>query len=199
MDNTLLLQRDTLRYKKNKLPANLALLGLAFNCLYFCLLYGIKVSAFADGTITWFSNILIGGSVILTLVMLLINFLASEGIKGYKKNYSIVLLVLAVIQIARIFIYPLYVFRYDDFNVTYFWVRNGGHIFMGIMMVIWLCASAACLIASAVLGYINCKLLENHMAAIESGEVNIDEQFAEAKKEMLGGSDDGSSIVSEEV
>ena len=187
MDNNMLLQRDTLRYKKNSLPANLALLALLFNCLYFCLLYAFKNAVLSDGSATWFSSILIGASVILTLVMLLTNFLASEGIKGYKKHFCIVLLVLALIQIARIFIYPLYVLQHGEFTVTYFWIRNSSNIFLGIVLIIWLCASAACLIASAVIGFINCTKLENHLAAIEKGEVDIDKFFQEAKQEMLAG------------
>ena len=202
MDNLKVLKRDTLRYKKNSLPANLALLGLLFNCLYFCILYGFKTSTMSiDGETqtTWFATILIGASVILTLVMLLVNFLASEGIKGYKKHFCIVLLVLAVIQIARIFIYPLYVMQHSEFTVTYFWIRNASNVFLGIMLVVWLSLSAACLIASAVIGYINCTKLESHLAAIESGEVNVDEFFQEAKQEMLAGTPDNAGAKAEEV
>ena len=123
-DSTKILQNDLLRYKKNSLAGNLALLALAFNALYFCLLYSFKVSTFSDGSASWFSTILMGFSVILTLVMLLTNFLASEGIKGYKKQFCIVLIVLGAIQIARIFVYPLYVFQHEEFTVTYFWIRN---------------------------------------------------------------------------
>lgn len=199
MDNNMLLQRDTLRYKKNSLAANLALLALLFNCLYFCLLYAFKNAVLADGSSTWFSNILVGASVILTLVMLLTNFLASEGIKGYKKHFCIVLLVLAVIQIARIFIYPLYVMQHSEFTVTYFWIRNASNVFLGIVLVVWLSLSAACLIASAVIGYINCTKLESHLAAIESGEINVDEFFQEAKQEMLAATPDNAGAKAEEV
>lgn len=197
MDNLKVLKRDTLRYKKNSLPANLALLGLLFNCLYFCILYGFKTSTMSiDGETqtTWFATILIGASVILTLVMLLVNFLASEGIKGYKKHFCIVLLVLAAVQIARIFIYPSYVLKYSEqFNLTYFWIPGNGTL-PGIMMIVWLCASAACLIASAIIGYINCRELESHLAEVESGKVNMDEFFARDRDEIVASTSADNSV-----
>ena len=191
-DNSKILQNDTLLYRKNKFAANLTLLGLVFSVLYFCLLYGITVPLLSDGsTRTWFVTILIGGSVILTLVTLLVTFLASEGIKAYKKPYVIVLIVLAVIQIARIFIYPIYTLEHSEIARTYFWVRvnNGttGNIILGVMMIVWLCLSAACLIAAAVVGYINCVKREKHIAAVEKGEINVDKIFKETQAEIVSG------------
>lgn len=183
--NKQLLQTDTLRYKKNKLPANLALIGLLFNLLYFCILYGFKSPSDSSGNSSWFTTILIGGSVILTLVMLLANFLASEGIKNYKKHFCIVLIVLAIIQVARIFIYPLYVLQHSEFTLTYFWIRTTTSTFPGIMMIIWLCASAASLIASAVTGYINCVRLEKHIEAINTGKLDVDQLFKSDKEELI--------------
>lgn len=168
------IQADILRYKKNKLPAMLALLGLVFNCLYFCLLYGVKASRDSSGDFTKWVTIEIGISVILTLVVLLVTFLSSEGIKGYNKKYAIPLLVIAVFQIIRIFFYPLYGLNKNLLTVPYFWIYPETSAFEFTMMIIWLCASSASLIASAVLGYIRCIKLEKHLKAIESGELDID-------------------------
>lgn len=174
MDNKKILENDILRYKTNKLPATLALLGLVFNCLYFTLLYGFKTVYVSDGVTTNFVRIEIGISVILSLVTLLVTFLSSEGIKGYNKKYVIVLLVIAAFQILRIFGYPLYGLQNDLLTIPYFWIRPTTSTFEFIMMLIWLLASAGCLIASAVLGYIRCVQLEKHVAAIESGELDMD-------------------------
>lgn len=168
------IEADTLLYKKNKLPATLALLGLVFNCLYFCLLYGIKENA---GATIW-SHIDIGISVLLTLVLLLVTFLSSEGIKGYNKKYCIPLLIIAVFQIARIFYFPLYGLRNNILTIPYFWIYPTTSTFEFIMMVIWLVASSACLIASAVLGYIQTVRLEKHIKAVESGEIDMNAVFA---------------------
>ncbi|MGN0823903.1 MAG: hypothetical protein ACI4MB_02400 [Candidatus Coproplasma sp.] len=174
------IESDTLLYRKNKLPATLALLGLVFNCLYFCLLYGIKDRT---GETRW-SQIDIGVSVILTLVLLLVTFLASEGIKGYNKKFCIPLLVIAVFQIARIFYFPLYGLQNNILTIPYFWIYPTTSTFEFIMMVIWLVASAACLAASAILGYVQIKRLENHLKAVESGEIDMNAVFAaeEAKE-----------------
>ena len=169
------IENDTLLYRKNKLPASLALLGLVFNCLYFCLLYAVKDRT---GNTIW-SQIDIGISVILTLVLLLTTFLCSEGIKGYNKKFCIPLLVIAVFQIARIFYFPLYGLKNNILTVPYFWIIPTNSTFEFIMMVIWLGASAACLTASAVIGYLQTVRLENHIKAVESGEIDINAVFAE--------------------
>lgn len=173
------IESDTLQYRKNKWPATLALLGLVFNCLYFCLLYGVKDMS---GNTRW-SQIDIGISVILTLVLLLVTFLSSEGIKGYNKKFCIPLLIIAVFQIARIFYFPLYGLQNNILTIPYFWIYPTTSTFEFIMMVIWLVASAACLIASAVLGYIQTVRLEKHIKAVESGELDMKAVFAAADAE----------------
>lgn len=161
------LNHDIMRYKKNKFAQMLALLSIVFNCLYFMLLY-----AYNDN---YFYQISIGVSVLLTLVTLLIVFLASENIKNYKKVYSYVLLVIAAYQILRIFGYPLYGLQHKILTVGYFgfyptpeqsWIEF-------VILLIYLCASAACLIASAVIGWIQATRLESHLKKVENNEINI--------------------------
>ncbi len=184
--NQEIIHSDILRYKTNKLPATLALLGIVFSCLYFCLLYGFRSN--------FFSNWQIGISVILTLFSLLITFLASEGIKGYNKKFVIVLIVLAAIQIIRIFGIPLSALRYDIANgntvadetstlyTRYFGVDLAPWTCF-VFLTLWLCASAACLIASAVIGYINCVRLEAFNKKIESGEISVEKTIKEMNEE----------------
>ena len=170
---------DIARYKKNKFGASLALIGLVFNCLYFMILYGIKVAVLPDGSFTKFCSIEIGISVILTLVMLLTAFLSSEGVKVYKKGYCIVLLVLAVFQIVRIFGIPLYGLNNDLLRVDYFGINPQSSVMEFTLMTVYLLASAACFIASAVISYINIVSLEKHNKAIESGEMDMDKFLAD--------------------
>lgn len=174
------LKTDISRYSKNKLGANLALLGLVFNCLYFMLLYGIKSSP------TRFTTIHIGFSVIFTLITLLIAFLCSEGVKSYNKKFCIVLIALAAFQIFRIFGFPLNGLQNKILNVNYFGLEAstpGVNEIEFTILVIYLCASAACFIASAVVSYIRTNELEAYMAKIESGEFNADEFLKELDKE----------------
>lgn len=180
--NQQIINVDISRYKKNKLAANLALLGLVFNCLYIMLLYGIKQANTADGTRTWFVSLTIGFSVILTLIVLLATFLASEGVKGYNKKFSIVLIVLAAFQILRIFGFPLYGLKNGLLTVNYFWynpdptnysVANSVPEF--VIMLVYLIASAACLIASAVIGWVRAVQLEKFTKQLEAGEVSVEQ------------------------
>lgn len=187
--NQQIVANDILNYKTNKLASSLALGGIAFSALYFCLLYSFQSTFFA----TW----KIGFSVILTLFSLLITFLASEGIKNYKKNFCIVLLVLAAVQIIRMFGLPLEALR-SDINAGVAGEKvggalTGGYFFASIVpsvaytiAVVWLALSAAALVAAAVIGYINCVRLESHNKKVAEGTVDIDRTLLEMDEEEEG-------------
>lgn len=189
----LIIENDVLRYKKNKLASSLALLGLVFNCLYFLLLYAMRTPEFKTYTI--------GFSVVLTLVVLLVIFLSSEGVKGYNKKFSIALLVVAAFQILRIFGYPLKGLRENLFvdlsaqkTIGYFGIVPNGHSEpLFTVLLVWLIASAACLIASAVIGWIYAVRLEKFQKQIDNGEVDIMATIAE-----LDAEDAQSATVKEE-
>lgn len=175
--NQKIIQSDIMRYKKNKLAQILAILGLVFNCLYFALLYSYIAESF--------KTIVIGVSVILTLVTLLVIFMSSENVKNYRKAYSIVLLVIAAFQILRIFGYPLEGLRNQTLTSGYFgfyptaeqsWVEF-------TILTVYLCASAGCLIASAVLGLIKSVQYEKYLKKVESGEIVIEETLAKMDAE----------------
>ena len=167
---------DILRYKRNKLAQLLAILGLVFNCLYFCILYAIP-----DVNMR---KITLGISVLLTLVLMLVIFLSSEGVKGYNKKFSIVLLVVAVFQILRIFYYPLKGLKNDTLvGIGYFGYYPTSSGFYFAMMLIWLVASAACLIAAAVLGWIYAVRLEKFQKKLNNGEISVEAVLAQMDEE----------------
>lgn len=184
--NQEIIHSDLMRYKSNKLASSLALLAIIFNCLYFCLLYSFRDKFFG----TW----RLGVSVILTLIVLLVTFLSSEGIKNYNKKFAIALLILAVVQIIRMFGLPLEALKYDikngvasqltggALNMRYFGIDLSPSVAY-VILVVWLAASAACLIASAVIGYINSVKLENFNKKIESGEIVIEDTLTALDKE----------------
>ena len=166
-----------MRYKKNKAAQMLALLGLVFNCLYFMLLY-----AYTDN---YFRTITIGISVLLTLVLLLTVFLSSENIKNYRKVYSYVLIVIAAFQILRIFGYPLYGLQHNLLTTGYFGIYPTTSELEFTILLIYLVASAACLVASAIIGWIQATRLDMHMKKIDSEEVDIMKVIAEMDKEDM--------------
>ena len=145
-----------------------------------------------------FTTINIGLSVVLTLVMLLTIFLSSEGVKGYNKKFSIVLLVCAAFQIIRIFYYPLMGVTKNLFVASP--VKNGGMDYIGyfgwypsftdpkstvffILMLVYLITSAACLIGSAVWGFIVANRLEKFQKQIDNGEISIEDTIKAMDKE----------------
>lgn len=94
------IQRDRMRFIKNSLSSNLAILGILFNVFYFVSIYKSDVD-------TYYYNILIGASIVYNLVFMLAVFLSSEGVKNYKRNYSYLLAAIGALQIGRIFIIPM--------------------------------------------------------------------------------------------
>ena len=181
--NQKIIADDVLRYKKNKLASTLALLGLVFNCLYFMVLYCISNREFY--------KILIGLSVVINLVVLLGGFLASEGVKNYKKSMAIVLLVIAAIQIARIFVYPVQILNFKVAEGSTFYGMTGAYYFgadlttksTSAILIVYLALSAACFVAAAVWGFIVSLRLENFNRQLEKGEVDIDKTLKEMDAE----------------
>ncbi|MGN0805472.1 MAG: hypothetical protein ACI4MC_00415 [Candidatus Coproplasma sp.] len=193
VEKNAVLQDDILRYKKNKLPANLALLALVFNILYFTLLYTIHT--------TEMYTLVVGISVIVNLLVLLGGFYASEGIKSYNKKNCILLLVLGAAQIVRIFIYPLQ-------GLSGNWMAGNAYFGAimtpasnGTLLIIYLAGSAACFIASAVLGYININKRDAHLKKVESGEISVEDTLKELDEQDLAKASEEVStpVVSEEV
>lgn len=150
---------DRMRYTKNSLASGLALLAILFDVFYFASIYESNVGS-------WYYNILIGASILYNLVFMLAAFLSSEGIKNYKQGYAYVMIVLGLIQIGRIFIYPM---RAHAASVT---IQEQAVTVMGdkqfILCIIYLTASAACLLAGAVVGLIRSRALQAHIASLDA-------------------------------
>ena len=150
---------DRMRFTKNTLSSNLALLAIIFDVCFFISIYESDVGS-------WYYTILVGGSILYNLIFMLAAFLSSEGVKNYKIGYSYLMIVLGIIQIARIFIYPVKahnaVVTIQEQAVT---VMEGGQF---TRVVLYLALSAACLFAGAVVGIIRSRALAGHLATLES-------------------------------
>ena len=146
---------DRMRFTKNTTSSRLALLAIVFDVLFF-------ISVYKSDVDTWYYTILIGASIIYNLVFLLATFLCSEGVKNYQTPYSWLMVVLGVIQIVRIFIYPVSAHQA---------VINGAAV-MGdgqfIRMIVYLTASAVCLFAGAVINLKKSRDLNAHIASLQA-------------------------------
>ncbi len=149
---------DRMRYTKNTLASTLAVLAILFDVFYFISIYESNVGS-------WYYNILIGASILYNLIFMLAAFLSSEGIKNYKIGYSWAMIVLGVLQIVRIFIYPV---KAHAATVT---IQEQAVVVMEnrqfIFCIIWLLASAACLLAGAVIGMIRSRQLRAYTASLD--------------------------------
>ena len=155
------------------------------------LFYGLNYQTYA--------NPLIGLSVLCNLVVLLVTFLASEGVKVYNKKYCWLLLAVAVVQIVRIFIYPLDIARgggtlFDPgtnvISVRYFGATLGPASLSAIL-IIYLVLSAGCMLASAVIGYIRAVQLESFNKGLAEGKFTVEGAIAEVSAKEEAAKDSG--------
>lgn len=158
MEDVKKIRLDRMRYTKNTLSSNLALLAIVFNVLYFVSIYESDVGS-------WYYSLLIGASIVYNLLFMLMAFLASEGVKNYKAGYAYLLLLIGAGQIARIFILPLRAFTatVTISKVTYPVMQTQQFV----MVVLWLCLSAVCCIAAGIAGVRRSRMLSAYIASLE--------------------------------
>lgn len=153
------IKKDRLRYTKDSFSSSLVLLAIVFDCLYFVSIYQSDVG-------TYYYNWVIGVSIVYNLVFLLAAFLASESVKSRKSGYSGILIVLGVIQIARIFILPA------KAHAATALVNGAETAVMGdkqfLYCVVCLIVSAVCCVIAAVVSTRNNKTLADYMKTIEN-------------------------------
>ncbi len=176
------INNDIMRYKKNKLSANLALLGLLFGAVYFMFIYGIYAKGNnSDDVRNFFYKPQLGFSVLCNLIFLLMVFFSSEEIKGYNKKFAYVEFVIAAFQIGRIFYYPVYGHSQKAMSTS-----------MMVVCIVFLILSAACLIISGVTGIIRSTLHDKHIAQIEKGELDMTAVLNELDAADSGNTDEAS-------
>ena len=150
---------DRMRYIKNTASSRLCYLAILLNVLYFVSIYKSDVGS-------WYYQILVGGSIVYNLLFMLMAFLASEGVKSYQKSYSWLLYGLGVLQIVRIFILP------TQAHQAVVQVGGAETLAMGdgqyIRVLIYLAASAACLIGAALINQRKCDLLAGHLNSLKA-------------------------------
>ena len=148
---------DRLRYTKNKLSSNLAILAIVFDVLYFISLYSSDVGKY-------YYTYIIGASVVYNLLFLLCTFLSSEGVKSYKLSYAMLLIGVGIMQIVRIFYIPM------QAHATELVVGTDTVLAMGtgqfIRVVIYLSLSAIACIAGGIIGILKTVTLEKYKKEI---------------------------------
>ena len=158
MNEEQFIKRDRMRFTKNTLSSSLAVLAILFNILYFVSIYKSDIGSY-------YYNILIGASILYNLIFMLVVFLSSEGVKGYKASFAYALLAVGVLQIVRIFILPM---RAHTAAVT---INQQEVIVMEtaqfLRVVVYLVVSAVCCLVAGVVGIQKSRALAAHMAVLE--------------------------------
>ena len=158
MNEEQLIRLDRMRFTKNTLSSGLALLAILFNVLYFVSIYKSDVGSY-------YYNILMGASVLYNLIFMLVVFLASEGVKGYKASFAYVLLVVGALQILRIFYLPMQahaaVVKVNKQEVL---VMQTAQF---LRIVVYLSLSSACCLIAGIVGIRKSRALAAHMATLE--------------------------------
>ena len=157
MNDEKLTRLDRMRYTKNTLASGLALLAILFDVFFFISIYESNVGS-------WYYNILMGASILYNLIFLLAAFLCSEGIKNYKISYAYVMIVLGIIQLVRIFIYPV-----TAHNAAVIIQEKAVTVMETAQFtrcVAYLVLSAVCLFVGAYVGMTRSRQLKAHLEAL---------------------------------
>ena len=153
------IRKDRLRFTKNTLSSNLILGAIAANAFYF-------VSIYSTDAGNYYYRLLIGVSIVYNLVFMLLAFLASEGVKGYKMGYAILSILLGILQAGRIFYLPMKAFKAPN-PVT----ESDLPTVMGAgqfrYVAICLCISAVLLIGAGVWGMIETATLDRYQRELD--------------------------------
>ena len=155
----LTIKRDRLRFTKDKTSANLVVMAIIFDCLYFVSIYSSDVGSYYY---TW----TIGASIVYNLLFLLTAFLASEGVKNRKTGYTGMLIGIGIMQIVRIFYLPA------KAHAAVVVVSGAEIPAMGdgqyFYVIACLAVSAVCCLVAAVTSHTNNKNLAEHMRSIQN-------------------------------
>ena len=140
---------DRKKYKGDSFPYLLVMLGLVMNVLYFVCVYKLN-----DGT---FYQPVIGVSVIYNLLFMLAVFLCAENLKNYKWKFSVAIIVIGVLQLARLFIIPPMTAEITSTKYTAEQISAAK-----LRMIIYLICSCALLVSGAVLSIVNSIRLQKY-------------------------------------
>lgn len=148
---------DRMRYVKDSVPSNLAIIAVVFDILYFVLIYKINNE--------FFYNFSIGISVVVNLLFMLFGFWCSIEVKNYHGKFGYLMIFLGLVQIARIFVYPMQAHNAialsGEVEVQ---VMNNTQF---IMAIAYLLIAAACMICGGLLSMKNSKTLQNYLGSLQ--------------------------------
>ena len=157
-----LVKLDRMRYTKDKMSANMILLAIVLDALYFISIYKTDVS-------TYYYTWVIGASIVYNLLFMLSAFLESERVKIRKCGYMGLLIFIGAMQFVRVFYLPAkaHAATVEIQNVEQVVMTDKQYIYVVACLIV----SGICCIAAAINSYINTKNLNNYMQSLENKTV----------------------------
>ena len=149
------IKKDRMLYTKDKTSANLIILAIVLDALYFVSIYKQDIGSYYY---TWE----IGASIIINLLFLLSAFLASEGVKNRKKGYTGILVILGILQFIRVEQLPKRAHMATVEGVPV--MDDKQYIFVIVCLIL----SGICCICAAVISFINNKTLQEYVDSLEN-------------------------------
>ncbi len=156
---------NRMRYTKNALSSNMAILAIVANVLYFVTMYKINNKAMYE--------LMMGASVIVNLLFMLSVFLCSEGVKNYNVKYAVAMIVIGVIELVRIFIWPLKLHNTETRVI----VPGSEPIVTTVLtdaqfviVIVFLVCASALLITGGIVGVIRGKQLAAYNESLKQSE-----------------------------
>ncbi len=140
---------ELMRYRNDSLSFYMNILAIVFNIVFLiCIMANLSIVA----------NYVVGIDALVNIIFMLFAFLTAEKVKAYLPKWCFVSLVLAVVQVARIFVVAIP-------------FANNGQLtgFTLVLAIISMVLSTASLIAGFVVSFIRSRKLKVYLAGIEAG------------------------------
>lgn len=135
---------DKRKYKTDSISYWLTILGVLANVFYFITLYRRNNN--------FYYSYKMGISIVYNLVFMLLVFLSAEEIKYYRRPFSVLLVLVGLLQIARIFYYPKQAFEAKVLPADAY-----------LAIKIYLIISAVLLITAGIISFVNSTILKRYI------------------------------------
>ncbi|MDR3021756.1 MAG: hypothetical protein LBU60_03675 [Clostridiales bacterium] len=134
-----------MRYQKNSFSFWFCILSLIFGILEFCIFYSVVPKP----------SIRMGADIMLSIFFMLAVFWGAEKTKIYTLHWTIVLYIVATVQVLRIVFAPLFYVMDGELSIIQF-----------IMITVLLILSAMSLVFAGIANKQKCLLLYNYLESI---------------------------------
>lgn len=169
---------ELMRYKNDSVSFYMNILAIVFNVVFLiCIMANLSIVA----------DYVIGLDALVNIIFMLFAFLTAEKVKAYLPKWCFVSLVLAVVQLVRIFVVALPFAEKGQLTG-----------FTLVLAIVSMVASIGCLIAGFVVSFIRSKALKGYLEGLADGTrkdtiIETSDEIMEAMTEVELTTDDSAN------